>query len=296
MRKIKSLHAAAMLPTAILSVGLTAPAVHATIAMPEEIVVTARRTEEVIQNVPISMTVFNQEMLNERNVTNAADLATYTPSLNVNNRFGGDQATFAIRGFTQELRTTASVAVYFADVVAPRGSGNVAAGDGAGPGSFFDLQNVQVLKGPQGTLFGRNTTGGAIQLMPQEPTNKLEGYLELSAGNYDMRRTQGVLNVPISDNVAPRFGVETSRRDGYLENTTGLGPDRLSDINYLAGRASLMVDVSDSVQNYTIFSQTHSENNGSIQKQMACKAGAGISRLIPCDPSQFEDLYECHQY
>lgn len=265
-------HAAAMLPTAVLSVGLTVPAhvAHAAIADPTEIVVTARRTEEVIQNVPISMTVFNQDMLTERNVTSAGDLAAYTPSLNVNNRFGADNATFAIRGFTQELRTTASVAVYFADVVAPRGNGNIAGGDGAGPGSFFDLQNVQILKGPQGTLFGRNTTGGAIQLVPQEPTSKLEGYVELSAGNYDMKRTQGVLNVPVTDSVRARFGIDTMRRDGYLINTTGVGPDRMADVDYFAGRASLMVDVTDSVQNYTIFSHTHSQNNGNIQKMFTC--------------------------
>jgi iron complex outermembrane receptor protein len=266
----------ALLPTAVFSAGLTAPVqvAHATTADPTEIVVTARRTEEVIQTVPISMTVFNQDMLTERNVTNAGDLAAFTPSLAVNNRFGPDQATFAIRGFTQELRTTASVAVYFADVVAPRGGGNVTAGDGAGPGSFFDLQNVQVLKGPQGTLFGRNTTGGAIQLVPQEPTSKLEGYLELSRGNYAMSRTQGVLNVPISDSVRARFGFDTMKRDGYLVNTTDVGPSRFADVDYLAGRGSLMVDVTDSIQNYTIFSQTNSENNGSIQAMFACGSAA----------------------
>src|SRR5262249_16693242 len=150
----------------------------------EEIVVTARRKEEVIQDVPIAITVYNQERLNERNIISGADLGTYTPSLSVNTRFGPDQASFAIRGFTQELPTTASVGFYLADVVAPRGGGSVTAGDGAGPGSFFDLQNVQILKGPQGTLFGRNTTGGAILLVPQKPTHTFEGYLEGSGGDY----------------------------------------------------------------------------------------------------------------
>lgn len=269
--------AAAMVPTAVLSIGLTVPtpAAHATIAQPEEIIVTARRTEEVIQNVPISMTVFNQDMLNERNVTNGADLVAYTPSLSVNNRFGSDQATFAIRGFTQELRTTASVAVYFADVVAPRAGGSVSAGDGAGPGSFFDLQNVQVLKGPQGTLFGRNTTGGAIQLVPQEPTSKLEGYYEESLGNYNMHRHQGVVNVPISDMARARVGFDSQKRDGYLTNYSGVGPNHFSNVNYITGRASLMLDLSDAVQNYTILSYTDSRNNGSMQ---------GLFALNPNNP------------
>jgi len=236
--------------------------------------------------------VFNQEMLSERNVVSGADLVTYTPSLSVNQRFGSDQASFAIRGFTQEFRTTASVAVYFADVVAPRGGGSVTAGDGAGPGSFFDLQNVQVLKGPQGTLFGRNTTGGAIQLTPQEPTTSLEGYLELSGGNYDMRRAQGVVNVPLNDNARARIGIDTMKRAGYIKNISGIGPDRFSDIDYLSGRASLMLDLGDSLQNYTIFSTTSSENNGTLQGLFACKPGGPLEFV--CQPtlaSQRDDFY-----
>lgn len=276
-------HAAAILPTAVLSVGLAMPAskAYAAIATPDEIIVTARRTEEVTQNVPIAMTVFNQEMLTERNVTNGADLVNFTPSLSVNKRFGSDQASFAIRGFTQELRTTASVAVYFADVVAPRGSGNITSGDGAGPGAFFDLQNVQVLKGPQGTLFGRNTTGGAIQLVPQEPTSQLEGYLELSGGNYDLRRIEGVVNVPISDNVRARFGLDKMTREGYLKNASGIGPDRLADVDYIAGRAGVIVEIGDSVENYSIFTYADSKNNGSVGKLFACSSSnAGLLAFL----------------
>lgn len=123
----------------------------------EEIVVTAQRREERAQDVPISITVFSPEQLSNANITTAADLVVYTPSLAANNRFGSDNATFAIRGFTQDLRTTASVGVYFAEVVAPRGQSAQSSGDGAGPGTLFDLQSIQVLKGPQGTLFGRNS-------------------------------------------------------------------------------------------------------------------------------------------
>ena len=270
---------AALLPTAVLGVGLTAPApaAYATILVPDEIIVSARRTEEAVQTVPISMIVMSQEMLNEKNVVSATDLANFTPSLNVNTRFGPDQASFSIRGFSQELRTAASVAVYFADVVAPRGGGAaVNAGDGAGPGSFFDLQNLQVLKGPQGTLFGRNTTGGAIMLTPQEPTTKLEGYLEGSVGNYDMRRIQGVINVPLTDNARARFGVDSMKRDGYLNNVSGVGPDHLGDVGYIAGRASLILDLPNDIQNYTIFSMTSSENNGTLQGLVDCNPNGRV--------------------
>lgn len=291
-------HMAVMLPMAVLGAGLAlpVPATLAAIEQQEEVIVTARRKEESLQDVPISMTVFSQETLDERNVISATDLVNYTPSLSANTRFGSDQASFAIRGFTQEFRTTASVGVYFADVVAPRGGAVITAGDGAGPGAFFDLQNVQVLKGPQGTLFGRNTTGGAIQLLPQKPTGELGGYAELSAGNHDMERAQGVINVPLSDRARARFGVDTLQRDGYMKNVSGVGPNRFTDVDYIAGRASLSVDVTDAVENYTIATYSDSENNGTIQGMFACKPGGLLDAF--CQPtleSQKDDFYTVAQ-
>lgn len=241
----------------------------------EEILVTARRREERLQDVPISITVFNQQQLDNRNVYSGSELSLYTPSLTSNNRFGSDQASFAIRGFTQELRTTASVGVYFADVVAPRGGTNVTSGDGAGPGSFFDLQSVQVLKGPQGTLFGRNTTGGAILLVPQKPTDTFEGYIEGSLGSYDMKRMQGVVNIPMSERARLRLGVDTQERDGYLKNKSGIGPSRFSDVDYTSVRASLVLDLTDSLENYTIATYSESENNGASYAYFVCNPAPG---------------------
>ena len=262
----------AALAATAMGVVLTSPAFAQDSAATDEgaIVVTARRVEERLQDVPISITVFQQEDISKRNIVNSTDLAVYTPSLSVNSRFGPEKASFAIRGFVQDLATAPSVGVYFADVVAPRSGGATTSGEGAGVGNLFDLQNVQVLKGPQGTLFGRNTTGGAIQLVPKEPTTKFEGYLEQSVGNYNMRRTQAVLNVPITDNVRARFGLDTQKRDGYVVNTSDVGPDRFSNLNYVATRASLMWDISDSVSNYTIFTNTYSKNNGSLQGLFGC--------------------------
>ncbi len=268
------------------SVLMTASAIGLGLSMPaapvlaqgmtlEEIVVTARRREESLQDVPISMTVLNQQQLDARNMYTSADIAIYTPSLSSNNRWGADQPSFAIRGFTQELRTTASVGFYFAEVVAPRGGGSITAGDGGGPGSMFDLENVQVLKGPQGTLFGRNTTGGAIMLTPRKPTDEFEGYVEGSVGNYDMRRLQGVVNIPVNDRVRMRFGIDTQERDGFLKNKSGVGPSRLSDVDYIAARASLVVDITDNLENYTIFSYLDSENTGSVNAYFVCNPAQG---------------------
>jgi iron complex outermembrane receptor protein len=261
----------------------------------EEIVVTARRMEERIQDVPISITVFSQKQLTDRNVTSGIDLATYTPSLSTNSQYGAEGISFAMRGFRQELNTTASVAVYFADVVAPRGGSAINAGDGAGPGSFFDLQNVQVLKGPQGTLFGRNTDGGAILLVPQKPTSQLEGYVEGSYGNYDMIRTQGVLNLPVNDEVRLRIGVDHESRDGYLRNISGIGPSDFNDIGFTAARASLVVDIAPNVENYTIASFTRSDHNGAGEKVFACNSnptGRGLGFGFACPQIAREASYD----
>jgi len=236
----------------------------------ESIVVTAQRREEDLQDVPISITVFSQEDIAKANMTNSADLARYTPSLSANSRFGSDNATFTIRGFTQDLRTTASVGTYFAEVIAPRGQSTQTSGDGAGPGSLFDLQNVQVLKGPQGTLFGRNTTGGAVLLVPQNPKDEFEGYVELSGGEFAAQRIQGVVNVPVNDALRVRLGVDYNRRDGHLRNITGIGADDLGNVDYIAGRLSAVWDITDSIENYSILSLVDSSSHGSTAQLFDC--------------------------
>ncbi len=253
------------------------------------IIVTARRMEENLQDVPISISVFDQETLADHNISDALSLVNVSPSLSVNNRYGSENATFAIRGFFQETGTGPSVGVYFADVVAPRGFGvGIPSGDGAGPGSFFDLQNVQVLKGPQGTLFGRNTTGGAILLVPQKPTDSFEGYVEGSLGNYDMRRLQAVVNAPLSDSIRLRLGVDHMKRDGYVINDSGIGARDFFDVDYIAFRASLVADLTPDLENYTIFSLTDSDNNGTIQPISHCyepvaSSPAALFGHQPCD-------------
>ncbi len=245
-----------------------------------DIIVTARRSEERLQDVPISITVFNQEALAKRNIVSTAELGTYAPSLSINQQFGPEKASFAIRGFFQTYHTAPTVGVYFADVIAPRANGPTTSGNGAGVGSMFDLQNVQVLKGPQGTLFGRNTTGGAILLVPQKPTDRLEGYGEGSVGNYNMRRAQAVLNVPLSDTIRVRGGVDWNQRDGYLRNHSGVGPERYRDTNYIAARLSIVADLTPDLENYTIASYSHSKTNGTVPKVSVCNQAEADTFLL----------------
>ncbi|MCJ2187813.1 TonB-dependent receptor [Novosphingobium beihaiensis] len=246
-----------------------------------DIIVTARRSEERLQDVPISITVFNQEQLSDKNVVNANDLATYTPSLSSNTNFGSENTTFAIRGFAQDIGTLPSVGTYFAEVVTPRGASNgLPTGDGVLPGNFFDLQNVQVLKGPQGTLFGRNTTGGAVLLVPQKPTDLLEGYIEGSYGNYDMRRLQGAINIPLADTFKVRLAGDRMLRDGYLKNQSGIGPKDFNDVDYTALRLSVVADLTPDLENYLIASYIHSDTNGPLTKLVAADPAEGLGGIF----------------
>lgn len=264
-----------------------------------DIIVTAQRVEQRLQDVPISVTVFTQEKLTNNNITSAKDLTLYTPGLQTNNRYGSDNTTFTIRGFTQDQRTSSTVGTFFADVVMPRGSGASLGGDGAGPGALFDLQNVQVLKGPQGTLFGRNVTGGAILLVPRKPSDRFEGYVEGSYGSYDMKRLQAVANVPVMDSLRVRVGVDRMKRDGYLTNVGKFGDGingnvGMGDTDYWAMRFSAAADLTPDLENYTIISYAHSRNNGVIPKITECYPTAtlrlGAGNAVPLGAASCDQL------
>ena len=253
-----------------------------------DIIVTAQRIHQRLQDVPVSVSVFNQEELSNNNVTNTRDLAAITPGLQVQSRYGEDATNFSIRGFTQEQRTYATVGVYFADVVAPRGSGATFGGDGGGPGSLFDLQNVQVLKGPQGTLFGRNTSGGAVLIVPKKPVNRVEGYAEGTLGDYALHGLEGVVNMPLSDTFRVRLGGIWKERDGYLKNIGNVGDGRhgskgMGNLNYHAFRASIVGDLTPDLENYTVISYSKSQNNGTVPKII--EGFPGVLQFLSANPA-----------
>jgi iron complex outermembrane receptor protein len=246
-----------------------------------EIVVTARRVEERLTDVPISIAVLNQKQLDSLNITSTADLAKNVPSLSLDQRFGTEAASFSLRGFFEELGSTPTVGVYFAEAVAPRGSlGQTTGGDGVGPGALFDLENVQVLKGPQGTLFGRNTTGGAVLLVPTKPTSEFGGYAAATLGNFDSRREQGVINIPFSETIRARLGVDRMTRDGWQPNVSGIGPSRFGNVDYIAARASLVVDVTPNLENYFIGTYSESNTYGVQNKVLGCNPTAGLGPVL----------------
>lgn len=221
-----------------------------------DIIVTARRREEALQDVPISVSALSGEQLQRSGVTDVQALQYRTPSLSITSaQSQRNTVAFAMRGQrTQEtqLFTDPPVGTYFAEVVQPRpyGFGK----------SFYDLQSVQVLKGVQGTLFGRNMTGGAVLVEPAHPKlGEFSGEVRGQYGNYDMWDVMGVLNVPVGDTLALRFAGKTHERDGWAKDVSGL---RLDDQNYDSFRVSALWEPNDRISSLTIFDWYKSDEKG----------------------------------
>ena len=223
------------------------------VATLEEVLVTARRREELLRDVPVAVTALTAEDLQNKQVETGFDLQYLAPSLNVSSTYSRWDNFYVIRGMGPSAGGPGVVS-YFAEVP----------GAGEGLGLFLDLENVQVVNGPQGTLFGKNTTGGVVLFTPHRPTNEFEGNAEIAVGNYDMRKVTGVVNVPvIDDKLMMRFAGEVQKRSGF---TTDRGPDfagtDYDDRDYWTARASVLIRPSEVFENYTIVHYLRSETNG----------------------------------
>lgn len=218
------------------STGQAAPEQSTQVDSFSDIIVTARRREEALQNVPVSITAITPEQLREKAINDPYDLTMSVPGLNV--RVGGatrETPDYFIRGQGNTFSGNPGVLVYFNEV--PLGSLNPNLQSAAANLMIFDMSSVQVLKGPQGTLFGKSSTGGAVLFSPQKPKNDLGGYLDLQVGNYDARELQGAINVPIIDGkIALRFAFDIARRDGFTTSqTTGQKLDQKHRETYRLG-------------------------------------------------------------
>lgn len=223
----------------------------------EEVVVTARRREESMQEVPIAISVVNDEYLRTQNISSLEDMGVHVPSFRVTNTINTNSAIISLRGQRPSevlITLDAAVPLYFSDVVlTPTQGTNLA---------MYDLQNVQVLKGPQGTLFGRNSTGGAVLLTPKSPGDELGGYVEIKVGNYDLRQFEGAVDIPVSDRLKLRFAGRKLDRDGYQDNVAdnALACKKCFwDEDSHGLRLSIDAAPTDNLRNLTIIS--HDENS-----------------------------------
>ena len=226
----------------------------------EEVVVTARRREERVQTVPVAITAFSQQDLTERRIERVQDLARAVPSLGVSQTQSDANAPYASQ---LNLRGLAGTVVYFAGV--PRGNGDAGQAGlthATGPGYYYDLDHAEIDKGPQGTLFGKNSIGGLISLEPKRPSDNFEGYVQATLGNYNDREFEGAINIPVvTDKLLVRIAGQSNTRDGYTKLADG-GPD-LDDQNYQAWRVGITLRPSDDFENYFLYDGYWQHSSGS---------------------------------
>lgn len=223
-------------------------------ASADEIIVTARRREESLSTVPGAITAFNAEALLERSIKSDADLQLVAPGLTIRQTQGNNSLTYSIRGQTADTfsGSPSAVIAYLNEVPLPIG----------GASSLYDLENVQVLKGPQGTLFGRNATGGAVLYNTAKPTKELAGMIRGRIGNFDLREVEGMINLPANDVVQIRGAFNTLRRDGYITNL--LNGDDLGRLKRDSFRLTMNVEPADGITNTTMlqYTRTGGTNTG----------------------------------
>ncbi len=219
----------------------------------DEILVTARRKAESAQTVPVSVSVISADTIAKQGIQTTGDLQKLVPGVILNGAGSMSNSTYTIRGQGKSVTGPGlpSVITYVNEVPLPS------------IGSYaptFDLDNVQVLKGPQGTLFGRNTTGGAVLVYTKAPTYKLEGYVQGDVGNYNKHSIQGAINVPIIDGkLAVRVATSIDRRSGY---TSIVGShQKMDDVHSDAFRVSVLFEPTDYIRNVFMFDYMDSNTN-----------------------------------
>lgn len=239
-----------------IAVGLAATQATAQSVL-EEVVVTAQKREQNVQDVPVAVTAFTGEQMASLGVQESFDIAAFSPGVHISGNLAGQNTQFSIRGVTQND---------FNDIIeAPNAvyldEGYIAIAQ-AQTFALFDMARVEILKGPQGTLFGRNATGGLVHYISNKPTfEETGGYIDLTSGQFDVKNNanrhtlEAAFGGPLSEKVAARAAVRYNRQDPYLENRypeaaflsapgEGAGAD-LGDDDTIAGRLSLAIKPSD---------------------------------------------------
>lgn len=202
----------------------------------EEVLVTAQKREEGSMSVPISVDAFTvQDMINT-GATDIGDIDSFMPGVEISAR-QSTQTGVSIRGVRSPGVSTGqdpSIATFYDGAYLPRAATTI---------PLIDAARVEVLKGPQGTLFGRNASVGVINIVPNKPSDELEAKVKTRLGNHDLLRLEGMVNVPVSDQLALRANLFHHQRDGMIENK-GIGDD-LEEQNFTFARAAALFHLSD---------------------------------------------------
>ncbi|MCH8056281.1 MAG: TonB-dependent receptor [Proteobacteria bacterium] len=231
-----------LLGTVALAViaAVSAPVLAQDSVLLEEVIVTAQKREQSVQDVGIAITAITGEQMRALGYTNAQEVTALAPGVSTLQPNGEANYSIGIRGVANNDFTTnveSPIAIYVDEVYISQMSG-------AGF-LLFDMERVEILRGPQGTLFGRNATGGLVQYITVKPSNELSGYGSVTYGRFNRVKAQGAFNLPLSDTVSARLSIATHQGDGYVTNRLKPGSE-LNNANELAIRAQVLFNPSDS--------------------------------------------------
>ncbi|MDA0707238.1 MAG: TonB-dependent receptor [Proteobacteria bacterium] len=205
----------------------------------EEIVVLAQKRAQNIMDVPVAVSAVSGTQMVEAGIKDMADLQQNVPNLIVSASQTATTSTFSIRGISStsnNFGVDSSVGLYVDGVYRSRQSSMI--------NDLIDVEAVEVLRGPQGTLFGKNTPAGAVQVRTVAPSHDRDAFVDVSVGDYDMIRVSAATNVSISDNLAMRATLFSSQREGYVDDYT-LGDNLYNDRDRIGGRLQFLYEPSD---------------------------------------------------
>ncbi len=231
----------------------------------EDIVVTAQRRKESVQTVPIAVTAFSSASLEAKNVQSTLQLVQYVPNLFGSNNTGlGSANVYYIRGLgnTESIATfDPPVGTYIDDIYLARQNANNF--------SFFDVERVEVLRGPQGTLYGRNTTGGAVNVILKQPGSEVGGYAEVAYGAYQKKLVRASLDIPLNPSFQLKLSGYFQESKGYVHNTTT--GETLNDDDGSGIRLAAKISMSDQLTWNLAAAYTQSKGDNLLN--------------FPCDPN-----------
>lgn len=249
-----------------------------------EILVTARRREERLQDVPVAVTAISGEALEERSVVDVMDLGKTTPGLNITTSPRGNASPFVVMRGQRVIDTSIvldSPVLFYVNEIPWMRMNGINQG-------FFDIGDVQVLRGPQGTLFGKSTTGGAVLINSKRPElAEFGGFARAHIGDYNLWRLEGAINVPIGDKLAVRFAGIVSRRDGYVISRDIAGLDQNNE-HYDAQRLSIRYE-DDGITNDLIVNRFSLHDNGTAGPVYALNENAPFLRFV-LSPAQITQM------
>lgn len=257
----------------IKPVGNVNPAAAQAVQAPNdlEIVVTAQKREEKIIDVPIAMTALSADAMDDRKIEGGSELLRAIPNVNFS-KSNFSMYNFAIRGIGTKSISASSdpaVAVSFNNTPLVRNR--------LFESEFFDLERVEVLRGPQGTLYGRNATAGVVNILPKLPSGEFEGSIKGEIGSYDTRRLNGMVNVPLSDMLGVRLAGSMTQRDGFDYNTET--KNRVNGRDLWSARGIVNWEPSDSFRTNIIWQHFEEDDNRSRTGKALCTRDDGPTQI-----------------